>query len=29
MIRLPAWLKAGRSEELFRQATYATCDLAI
>ena len=29
MIRLRAWLKAGRSEELFRQTTYASYDLAI
>lgn len=29
MIRLRAWLKAGRAEELFQQTTYATCDLAI
>ena len=28
MIRLRAWLKAGRAEELFRQTTYATIDLA-
>ena len=28
MIRLRAWLKAGRAEELFRQTTYATSDLA-
>ena len=28
MIRLRAWLKAGRAEELFHQTTYVTCDLA-
>ena len=28
LIRLRAWLKAGRAEELFRQTTYATFDLA-
>ena len=28
MIRLRAWLKAGRAEELFRQTTYAAIDLA-
>jgi len=28
MIRLRAWLKAGRAEELFRQTTYGTGDIA-
>ena len=29
MIRLRAWVKAGRAEELFQQTTYITPDLAI
>ena len=29
MIRLRAWIKAGRAEELFRQTTYITPELAI
>jgi len=28
MIRLRAWLKAGRAEELFRQTAYGTGDIA-
>lgn len=29
MIRLRAWLKAGRAEELFQQTTYTTCTLTL
>ena len=29
IIRFRAWIKAGRAEELFQQATYLTPDLAV